>query len=667
MCYKVILFFTVSIHSINPLAAAKSRGSKDMAIRDEFLAGMLGEGVEQAIHEMLTADLKASADRGASGKEVAKSGLKSLFGSGGRVMRLARGKTGFTWSLLGIAISQVLAKSGFIDLILPGDNRPAIKEAKWLLKHIGPHAVLGAFSAYRDVATHIDSSVDEARSDAHIAPAAANRPFDMVAAYDDGKDKGAVPLVRDAAGNPELSPDGTPVGNSAAYRQFVDRWNRQEFDRVQNSPRGQGRAAPTPRPAPVRILPIDQAISQGYLDTATPAELAPLMKMLQKPGSRGEQMSDEVKDLFAAMSITSSTLPYDEQMEAESLISDVVAAGDIALIEHAANRFGKPTRPDGGLPLARFRAVLTHFDNVLGGKLNIWEKGVRAAFRAWRNRGQLSPAVRAFARDAGRAALIFAISQVVIFMIALCCMLLGYTVMAPSLTTAICVVVGAYTMMMMFRWLGFVQAVLNVIGKRLGASEDWLVGAGQRVSVALIPIIVVGLARVPGVDVSGWTRLLIIGIMAINTGRHNGYLAAKYPALAQLLLYFGTKWGYLLTAIVVGIDWAVRQGFHAVAGSVIAEGTTTVWDAFNNQWGAMFVLFVVVFGLFWAILRRLHQRIDIAPNGARFVRATEPHGWMTFLAFLLAAGIALTIPFMTKAHVEFDPLGAKESAAAEAP
>lgn len=631
-----------------------------MALRDDFLRMMAEEAAEQAVHEAVSNELKAAVDSGASGKEAAKRSLKSLFGPAGPVMALARTLPGWTFPLLGTAVSSLLKKSTFVDRLLPGDDRPGVKEAKWLLKNVGPHALLGAFTGYRSVATAIDQKIDEARSDAGVAPGAANRPLDRVVVSSEVK--GAFVPTYDDAGNVVMD-GGAPMANSALYVQAKDAWDRAERERTHNAPRGPGRpAAPAaPRPFPSRVISLSEAIDQGYLDTATPADLSALQVMLrglrQSPRSRGAQMSDELTRFMADLSSFRSTLDPAQQMEAESIFEDVAKNGDLALLERAAALFG-------GAPLTRerFDAVLAFFDDWVGAELNIWEKAIRAASRAWRNRGELSPTFQAFVRGLGYTMAGVAIVQIVLFFLMVASVGIGYFC-PPSWGSAMVVGLGSLVIMAMFFQLPIIQAILKVPARMVGASQDWLSDLGRRMTFVLMPVLIVAVGLTPLIEVSYFTRFLILMLVGIQICRGMGFKVAKQFARADLLTYTGAQNGWLITFGIVAIDWMSRAFWPSTVGSWIAETSKSVWPYFNNQWGATFGLFVAVFMLSILGLRRIYRKVDVASNGARFVTMI-PHSGMTVLAFVFAVAVAVAIPWFTKTHHEFDPLGVNRPAAA---
>lgn len=115
-----------------------------------FVDTFVGEGVERSVRKAMSDSMEKADRNGQSGRDIAASGLRSVFSKHGPVMSLAKRMPGFTYPLLGSAIGAILKSGKFVDTILPNSNTSGVREAKYLLQNVAPHIAIGAGEAIGD-------------------------------------------------------------------------------------------------------------------------------------------------------------------------------------------------------------------------------------------------------------------------------------------------------------------------------------------------------------------------------------------------------------------------------------------------------------------------------------------------------------------------------------
>lgn len=625
----------------------------------DFLRMMGEELAEERATQAVAGGMKASADAGHDGKTVAKKGLQAYFGPTGPVMALARTLPGWTFPLLGTAFAAMLKKSSFIDKLLPDDSRPAIKEAKFLLKNIGPHAVIGAFTGYAQAAAQIDRKIDEVRSDPNTPDDQANLEFDWVVMCDQvlldrifvpsrGDDRairlnGNVPVVND--------PD------FVAYKAMWDSTHKATTRQVGGGRGQQQRTEPVQaEPFPCGLVRLSDAldrVSRRGGGNIAQADLAALRAMLARPKSWGATLTTRAKDVLLAFSATRALKSPLDQMVGESFFKDLPIKGDIALIEHMAQRFWRRIRADGTFSDTDYNAGISHIDSFLGAELNIVERAMRAGGRMLSNRSPMSSKIKVVIGGLALSALIWNVFLWGTFLISAI-----WTIKSlfsdPSVENAVTMIVLSTLIMLILMLLRVYQGLLTPIAKLFGLSQDWLVDLGRKTTGALIPIYLIALGMFPQIAVSFYARCLILVLVCINIARGMLYTVSPVPSAAGDLTYKGAKYGWIVIAGIIVVDWIVRNLLSAITGGV-ATGATSSWKYLvDHQWAASFVLFLVVLVVgCWLVHRLFQTRIRA---GSAILVENGHTGLMKFGVFIVAIGLAVAIPWFAGGRYEFDPL-----------
>lgn len=625
---------------------------------NDFLRMMGEEVAEEAATQAVAGEMRASADAGDTGKTVAKKSLKAFFGPMGPVMALARTLPGWTFPLLGTAFAAMLKKSSFVDKLLPDDGRPAIREAKFLLKNIGPHAVIGVFTGYAQAAAQIDRKVDEARSDPYTPDDQAKKELDWVVVceqYFPGRI-----FVPARAADRSIRMNGTvPLINDPDFVSYKAMWDSTHKATTRQVGGGRGQQARTENvqadPFPFELVPLSEALDRASRrgGNIAQADLAALRAMLATPQSWGAKLSRRAKNLLLALSETRARKSPLEQMTSESFFKDLPNKGDIALIEHIAEMFEGRIRADGTFSDADYEAAISHIDSFLGAELNPIERAMRAGGRMLHNRSPLSNKIKVVVGGLAISALIWNVFLWGTFLVS--AVMVAKSLFAhPSVQTAITMIVLSTWMMIILFLLKVYQGLLTQVAKLFGLSKDWLTDLGRQMTAALIPIYVIAIGMFPQIAVSFFARCLILVLVCINIARGMLYKVSPVPSAAGDLTYKGAKYGWIVIASIVAVDWVIRNILLAITSGV-STGATSSWKYLvDHQWVASFVLFVVVMVVGCWIVHRLFQTRIRA--GSTVLVENGHTGLMKFGVFIVAVGLAVAIPWFAGGRHEFDPL-----------
>ena len=139
-------------------------GEKLMVFFDAAVKKAIGgEGIERLIHDMISKGMSDAAHAGKNDVEIAAAGLKAaehqdIFD------KVAHDVPGLTSTMFSAAIAAKLQGVDF-DKLLPGNTHPGVTAAKFFLKDIAPHIIIGAGEGFGDkLSDAIDRAVGKVRS-----------------------------------------------------------------------------------------------------------------------------------------------------------------------------------------------------------------------------------------------------------------------------------------------------------------------------------------------------------------------------------------------------------------------------------------------------------------------------------------------------------------------
>jgi|GEM_PF-1833207 len=518
-----------------------------------FVKAFAGETIERTVREAIEHHMKDAADRGDDGRSIALGGLKAVGNK--NVMDVLRKLPGFTVPLVGTALGSFLETTDKIDKLLPNDNRPGVKEAKFILKQIAPHVIIGAGEGWTDA---MERAVDKVRSNPAITPTGPAEA-DVVFVPHTHPQLAFVP-IRDAAGQVLYMSDGsTPRCKGALYTQILANWNKDHGPKMMERTEGGGKGKPRTtkqvlqpgQPFTGEFLPLSEWIRSLPEDTTTmsAADIASIKELTEKkkaepekPKTWAEKLSQESLHVMFALSKTKSQLSWLDRVIGEDFFKDLPNKADITLMNALGDKFKAKIRDDGMFDHIDYIAILEFVDDWMGAELTIINK-LRLALG--RMRAQLHKGV------SWKKALF-------IFLLAISPLWL-FAILFVSLF-----VTGAYLLI--------AGMFADVTQKFLGY-ENGRIAAYAAVIVGSWTIIILLMLLAPAQAMITWVSAVIPGVDKNNqwlkdTGRKISALVAPYGAMAAILVLFGTPviWRALLPIAALGAIGVAMifasAGFH---------------------------------------------------------------------------------------------------------
>lgn len=633
-----------------------------MAFRDE----MFKEAAEAVVHETMADAVRSAAAAGESDKSIAKRVLKALADPNGPVMTFAQSLPGFALPILGAALAHLLGKSGFVDKILPDDARPAVRQAKFIIKTVGPGVLIGALSGLRDAAQDIDREIDKVRSDSTIADDQAVKGLDWVVMSQLMPGRIFVP-GRDSDGNVRYGRDGVPIVLNPDWTSYKAMWDSTHKSTTRQVSGGKGKPPRTvtdPADAfPWELLKLSEAVARvGDTGAIASADLEQLKVLTAPSKSWGSKLSPRAHRWLFALALTRSRQDPMAQTESEDFFKDLPGKADIALIEDIAERQEASILPDSSLPQAEYETAISYIDSFLGAELTWQNKLLRLGSRIWRGRGRMNPTFRNVLVGIGWATVIFNVLQVALFLLAFWWMIKSMF-SEPSWFHAMRTIGSATVIIVMLFTLRIWQRLGSpIFVGLLKMPTEYLAEFGWKFTFILLPVYIIGFALIPEIGISMIARVLILMLAFVSLCRGMGYKSAGVPAKAQLLAIKGADYGWLVAIGIVAIDWMVRQAWPSATGGWIAGVASIVWLHINaNQWVASALLFALVFFPGMLLVRRMYRSRSVTATTVTITQ--HRHGFATLLVFLIALIVAISVPWFSKTRHEYDPLAVKSSAA----
>lgn len=643
------------------------------SFRDE----MLSETAEALAHELVADEIRSAATTpGVSDKDIAARIISAVANPRGPVMALAQTLPGFSFPLAGTALAHLFGKTKFLDRVLPEMDIPAVRTAREILRQAGPSILIGALAGIRDAAQDIDrdqikSKLDEVRSDAGTPTGDQKKLLDLVVVSTELPGRFFVP-ARDSDGNIRHEGDvatGVPIVLSRDWAMIKAAWDRahkattRQVGGGKNQPR---RTEHVPgEPFPFQILMLTEALAQAG-DAVSASDVEAIKAMLAKPKSWGATLSDRAKDMLLALATTRAKKPALKQALLEDFFKDLPGKGDVALIEHLAERMHARIRLDGTLTDDDFDAAVSHIDSFLGGELTFQNRAFRALDR-WMSAGTKSGGkLRAWFRGSLYAGLAFLLAQVMIFLTAFWFMLESLLFGMGEYHRNRAIICATVLIVMLFSLRIWQVAFKPLAVGIMKMNPEWLAEFGWRFTGMLLPVYLIAIGMTPGIDTSFTARWIILALAFVGVCVGMLYKAGEVPAMARMLTIRGAQYGWLVIIAIMAFDWLLRLGWHLIGIGAIGKAAKSAWAFLaSHQWVASVVLFVCVFVPGVLVARRIAQ--TRSRSGTTLHIEQDGYFMGGLLAFVLAIVIAVSVPwFGTKKHT-MDPLDPTPTSTVTAP
>lgn len=623
---------------------------------EEFLRIMAGEAAEQAMHEAIANGMHEAHARGESQKEVAKSGLRAVLAHGSPMMRFAQTHS---WSIPWVmrAIGVAFKRADFVDKLLPGDDR--FREARFLMKEVAPHLIIGTGSGMREALSKVDETLDATRSDTGVPTDAQNKSVDWVVVSSEMPGRFFVPS-RDSAGNIRREGDpasGVPIVNHRDWGMVKAVWDRTHKATTRQVGGGRGAPPRTERvqaePFPFQILTLPEALSQAG-EAMSASDVEAIKAMLKKPASWGATLTDRAKDVLLALATTRARKSALSQTLTEDFFKDLPGKGDVALIEHLAQKMHSRIGDDGTLSDENFDAAVSHIDSFLGGELTFKNKARRALDRFMNSGTRTGGLIRALVHSSAYAGFVFLLVQFMIFMVAFFFMLqsllfgMGEYHRKQAIVSATVLIIMLFTLRI---WqLAFKPLAVGI----LNMQQEWLAEFGWRFTGMLMPVYLIAIGMTPGIDTSFTARWIILALAFVGVCIGMLYRVGEVPAQAQMLVIRGAQYGWIVVIGIMGLDYAFRQAWHVLAANKIPGALDAVQKYLSShQWVASAVLFTLIFVPGVLLARRIAQTRN--RKGSELEITQDGYFLGGLFAFVIALVIAVSVPwFGTVQHIK-DP------------
>ncbi|MEK7451949.1 MAG: hypothetical protein AAB664_01300, partial [Patescibacteria group bacterium] len=288
----------------------------------EVLEAMQAEGIERLIHEAISKGMGNAANEGKNDVEVVSAGLRAADDPG--VFQALKAKIpGLTSTMFAAALSTKLQQMDF-DKILPGDNRLVVKMAKYALKFIVPHIIMGAGDGFGDVINRAVSAVRSNPKDVIVQDKPGSADFVCWIKTDLGQNSPFFLIEYDADKNIRLHSPNVPMCYGPEFQRIKAVWDRAHGPRKEKVPieypPGQNNQNNRNRPReheewilavelPCEIIPIETAFHRldHNLSGISPEVASEIKKQFAKPEkekSWAEKLTEPTKDVMMAFSRT---------------------------------------------------------------------------------------------------------------------------------------------------------------------------------------------------------------------------------------------------------------------------------------------------------------------------------------------------------------------------
>lgn len=636
-----------------------------------FLRAFGGETVEQIVKSLIEKKLVEAANRGESGRNIVLDVLQT-FGSKeslGKFQKLP----GFSIQILATAIGSFLETTDWIDKILPDDSHRGIKEAKFLLKSIAPHMIIGAGEGWNEAMERI---TDKVRSNpAKPNPRGIDAECDVMFVPSHRPDLGFTP-VRNENGEIQYYNDGkTPRCKESAYQDFLREWNKDHGGRMVEKVEGGNKGGPPrttkqvwkePDPLEGTFIPLTEWIMS--LPDNTPLFPLKVTEELKervaiattksheppKPKSWSEKLTPETLRVMFALSRTKCQLSWMERVIGEDFFKDLPNKADIALMTAVGNEFAPRVLPDNTFSHIDYIACLEFMDDWMGAELTVINR-LRLAL------GRMRANMRS-GTNWKKALFVFLIatSPLWMYLIAFVSLFLTGAVLfiaglfadttqpflgyaKGNISAYACVIVGAWTMIILLMTLAPAQAMITWVSAIVpGVDKDkkWLTDTSRKICAMIAPYgAFAALLTLFGVSVM-WRALLPITALG-SIGVVMIFGAAGFHERIRNEALTAGKWFKILTIItpfILIIVGAVFDGFDVKPISFAKD----VFDFIKSTpWLRSLIGFAIVSVGGFLVVRELEITSSKTEDGRRTEVLRKQNPLMRLILFIFATLVAI--------------------------
>ncbi len=612
-----------------------------MGTRERIVNELVSEAAERTIRRQLTDAFNQSAQRGDTPRDMVTGGLGSLIDLNGPAMNLLRRipRPSVTIPLLGSGIGALLSKSDFVDSI-PDNGNAGIRQAKTILKTIGPALAIGTSEAIGDVVDRTmggNAVVPGANQDTvltALTTVAISReiPGRWFEVYRHG---GEIQWVN---GDDDAGRRVPQVPNIDWQRAF-NQWNRGQTNRTRTV--GQGRNRQTVNVPgerfPYELVTLQYAIAlhgNGGNDTSVVERLE---RLLSPKSTWWGRLSDEARSLLLAMSATKVRLPHWDRLTGEDLFEDLPDKADTSALNWLGSQYAVHIQANGALPVDIYEEVKEFFDDFMGSELTADKKMLRTLRQTWRAVRSNQVSIWSLLGGLGWAfALPGLLMLSIIFVYIFFLYHFIFAAMAPAPVGAtdawwfskFAIMLGStFTLFVLTSLLRPVESVANVIARPLGLQPEWLIKQGYKINgmlcvngglLALMLLFHFSVAGRGGVLAA---QLLGFGAMlALQTIGAHGRIYLITEGMAVRLVKFA---GFVIALAIIGgvlssvfgIDFTGIRDVDGTAAATGAFGWISAFVASNILLACIIsgLIGLVVLTLIVALLERSMGGEEIEP------------------------------------------------------
>ncbi|MBI2473429.1 hypothetical protein HYV70_02660 [Candidatus Uhrbacteria bacterium] len=609
------------------------------------LAGHLTRNVIQRhFEELAERTINQGIAAGDNENTLAKRVLKATFGQDSPLVTAARAIPGLNYApnLVIAAVAEVLNEQALN--LWPGDNRPAIKALRMVLKNTAP-ALLGIGDATADVLERrIDEAVGKVVSPSTAAPADRKGILDLVMVIPGSRFgmRPFFPVKKDAEGKIVFTEQGAPVVLDREFTNFAVDWIREHpKTKITTGGGRDGRAPTTQEIAPTApwqvysfqewLLLVDGAdeIGSGVVES--------LRKQFAPPKGWDQQISEETWATFRAAIRTRHALQcagrrnWMDRHDFEKVIEKMLQVQPPALRVNQMigvaffHRIGQEGASPGFFSeeaLGEFEETL---DVFLGGEQDRLTKLIRAACHIKRAaaKQEMHP-VKALLAIAGLTSVIWLPILIAVSLLLLSAMMFIQGVFTPLEGTVsylgMDVSAKAFALWMTFGagWLAFVVTISFPIFQMAtswirrffpGMRDDWLTSIGRKI-VAFGLLVCSGMEfYAVALNLSPLMRMVILASGGVGIALSMSLVEVGYRAEAERAVKNSYKPLLFLFGIVplgIAYVYGTYEG-NPQTGKAIVDSFSDVWNIIQSSkmiQSIVFLLGVIVLGALVRLLER---------------------------------------------------------------
>lgn len=584
----------------------------------DLKSAILHEASEAFVHEKVADEIRAAAALGENDKRIAARVLKFMADPNKPLLMIAR-KFNVALPIAGTAFSYLLGSTNFLDMVLPHDTRPVVKQAKYLLRTAGPGIIIGALSGVVDAAKDIDREIDKVRSDPWTPSDQRNKSLDSVAWTRLLKDQ-VFAMARNSDGsirpcdiNKPISSGGVPIVNNPTWVAYKAMWDETHKATTRQIPGGKGQQSRSEKvdaePFPFEIITLEDAVARiGANLRIDPSDMEMVKGLLAKPKDWWTSAGADVMQLFI---ILGASIGHGSSLQADAyvdLIKDVVGKEGVPFLQRIASEYN-PQAINGRFTPDVLRSIINSFRIALGSSLEFWNRVKLFAVDTWTDRGQIPLKARIWMKTLLAFVIIANLLIIVLFLGSFFAVMFGALMpydrpvanpltgtfyLEPGWLAAALMTVGSAVIIVLLFTLRIAQAILHPLAVRvLNAQSEWLAEFGWRFTFMLVPVLIFDIgALFLESSVSARVLCIALALMGIAIGMGYKVLASSAHADWQLedariraykLLRNGVRFGWLIMLCILLADYALRHAWHAIVFGGVQAASSPVWDFLINK------------------------------------------------------------------------------------